>query len=188
MYTIVAFYAVLYRCDKLIKMNKICNIFRYKQPYNTDSFLRTLSVKERLLCQSGENDMHNASSIIFMSSKFKLREDLIHQSLTRITKRQPLLYAYVVKTNNDFYWKKMDKINIDFTTTKSTKWREICSDIVHYKHDLERGPLWRMVYFPDLVSEYEDPDFPFHSAFVFNANHAIIDAQGKVVMVKFINA
>ena len=167
-------------------MNKILNIFRSKQPYNTDSFLRPLSIKEKLLCQNGENDMHNASSIIFMSSKFQLREELIHQSLTRLTERHPLLHACVSKTNNEYYWKKMDEININFTTTQSTKWREICSGIVHYKHDLETGPLWRIVYFPDLVSEYQDSEFPFHSAFVFNANHAIIDAQGKIIVIYWI--
>ena len=87
-------------------MNEIFNIFRYQQPYKTDSILRALSVKEKLLCQNGENDMHNASSIIFMSSKFQFREELIHQSLRRITQRHPLLHACVVKTNNEYYWKK----------------------------------------------------------------------------------
>ena len=185
MYIIVAFYAVFVLTRlHLIKMNKILNLFRYQQPYKTDSILRALSVKEKLLCQSGENDMHNASSIIFMSSNFQLKEELIHQSLERITKRHPLLHACVVKTNNELYWTKMDNFKINFTTTQSTKWREICSEMVHYKHDIERGPLWRMVYFPNLETEYQDPDFPFHSAFVFNANHAIIDAQGKMAVIK----
>ena len=56
---------------------------------------------------------------------------------------------------------------------------EIYSELWHHKHDLENGPHWQMIHFPDIESEYRDGDLPYHSAFLFNYNHAIIERQGK---------
>ena len=143
------------------------------------NYLRPLSVKEKLLLELGDRQMLQYSSVLFVSSKQQLVESNIQQSLQCIARRHPLLQACVVKENSKYYWKQMDTIKINFKTDPSTDWEKVFSDTLYHRHNLNTGPLWQIIYFPNVVSEFADKSLPYHSAFVLNTNHAILDGQGK---------
>ena len=132
-------------------MNRLFSIWHRNKRKPKGNILRALSVKERLLLQRGEKDILQISSMIFTSSKYPCKAPQIIKSLKCITERHPSLQACVVKTSQDYYWRKIDEIKINYTEYTSTDLKEICSELLHHKHDLENGPLWQMIHFPDIA-------------------------------------
>ena len=123
-------------------MNKLFRRWLREKHIPKGNILRALSAKEKLLLERGEKENLQISSIIFTSSKYPLKETGITRSLRIITERHPLLQACVVKTRKEYYWRQMDEIKINYTEeTNSTNWKEICSELLHHKFDVENGPL-----------------------------------------------
>ena len=152
----------------------IFNRFRKDKP---GDLWRCLSPKERLFIELGETKLQ-FSGILFVSSKHPLVESKIEQSLLCIAKRHPLLHACVVKQNNRYFWKRMDDIQVLLKVHHTTNWHDVITETLNHKYDWVKGPLWQMVYLPKVVSEFTDTNLSHHSAFVFSANHAVMDGTG----------
>ena len=145
-----------------MKMDKFFRCWLRDKPIPKGNIWRALSAKEKLLLKRGENENLQISSMIFTSSKHQLKEKNIIRSLRNIAERNPLLQASVVKTHKDYYWRQMDEIRINYTQdTQTIDWKEICSDLLPHKYDVENGPLWQMIHFPDIESEYQDGNLPY---------------------------
>ena len=161
----------------MFKIKTGVSIFNRLRKGKPDDIWRCLSPKERVFLELGETKLQ-FSGIMFVSSKDQLVESKIEQSLLCIAKRHPLLHACVVKQNNRYFWKRMDIIQVLFKVNPTTKWHDILTETLNHKYDWSKGPLWQMVYLPKVTSESADTNMAHHSAFVFSANHAVMDGTG----------
>ena len=139
---------------------------------------RPLGNAEKLFCEMNQRGILLISSVFFISSRVKLREDNIKWALKRLMHIHPLLRMKI----NDFHgvphWMEMDDVQPEFRVDLSADWHEVFSQNTFEKYAYDQGPLWRVTFMPNDAHAFGDDAFAFHCAFVFAFRHVIIDGQG----------
>ncbi|XP_013388739.1 uncharacterized protein LOC106157582 [Lingula anatina] len=123
---------------------------------------------------------------MFLRSKSKLTEAVLHQVLRKLQNRHPFLRSrIVVGDNGNRYFEEMDKLVVDFQMVESDDWEGMYEKMLTTQFDSENGPLWRvkLLTMPHTNEEAKcnlsngalKSDMPFKQTILFAFHHAISD-------------
>ena len=180
LYTVLAVVLITYIVHTIIE-----HVLRRDNDTWSDKYMeefgpgtRRLSKYEELHLFVGRFSHINLTNALIIRSKQPLGKSLVHEALLRLAKRHPLLRSRIVedKAKNCFYFKPMDVIKVNLSVDESGDWKSIAEEQLRVVHNVESGPLWRVVFLPN--TSYKDEiqsDYVYESACVFGFSHVGID-------------
>ena len=154
-----------------ILFNKPIPIWSSTNMHVKGPYSRRLGYMEMYYAEMAKSGIHNVSFVLHLQSDMSLTEYVVHKALITLLKTQPSLQMRLGKEGDWFtYMRKMDNVIVDFTVNTSTNWKGVMEEDVGKVFDAENGPLWRVLFLPEVTYENEQ-----NPACIFTFHHSIVD-------------
>ena len=146
-------------------------------------FWRPLGNTEIIKEKLHHKGIHIISSVVFLSSKRSIQTNVLNSALLTLAQRHPLLRAKIAYENGKAYWQELSEITIDLRVDGTKNWLKCFENNFAEKFNTETGPLWRMTYLPEIMSDFDDGAFEHNCVLVWSFHHAIIDGHARAKLL-----